>query len=78
MVLDQLMPASLMSKGRYEIKLHGTLGQQWQTKFEGFELSTAHGQTRIVGEVVDQAELYGLLRSIRDIGLPLLLLRRID
>jgi hypothetical protein len=59
--------------GRYEIRLKGHLDARWANWFEG--LSFAHesdGTTILSGPVVDQAALHGLLRKVRDLGLPLL------
>ena len=59
--------------GRYEIRLKGHLDARWASRFEGLSLSHASdGTTILAGPVVDQAALYGLLRSVRDLGLPLL------
>jgi len=63
--------------GFYEIVLEGYLEPAWHTWFEGFSISVEKGCTLLKGEVVDQAALHGLLRSVRDIGLPLVLLRRL-
>jgi hypothetical protein len=59
--------------GRYEIRLKGHLDARWAERFDG--LSFTHegdGTTILAGPVVDQAALYGLLRTVRDLGLPLL------
>lgn len=59
--------------GRYEIRLKGHLHARWANSFE--DLSFTHqsdGTTILAGQVVDQAALYGLLRQVRDLGLPLL------
>jgi hypothetical protein len=57
----------------YEIRIKGRLGQQWRTWFEGLTITQAdNGETLITGPVVDQAALYGLLRKVRDLGLPLI------
>lgn len=63
--------------GRYEIRIQGHLGSRWAVRFDGMTL-TAHsdGSTTLDGHVVDQAALHGLLRTLRDTGLPLLSLRR--
>jgi cell division FtsZ-interacting protein ZapD len=46
--------------------------------FEGLRVtSDEHGQTVIAGPVVDQAALHGLLAKVRDLGLPLISVRRI-
>jgi hypothetical protein len=59
--------------GRYEIRLKGHLSSRWAARFDGMTLTTrADGTTLIEGPVVDQAALHGLLRMLRDIGLPLL------
>ena len=59
--------------GRYEIRLKGHLDERWAERFEGLTLShDGDGTTILFGAVVDQAALYGLLRTVRDLGLPLL------
>jgi hypothetical protein len=65
--------------GRYEIRLKGHLDTRWANQFEG--LSFTHGSdgtTILSGPVVDQAALYGLLRKVRDLGLPLVSVIQID
>ena len=64
---------------RYEIRLRGHLASRWAARFDGMTL-TAHsdGTTVLEGPVVDQAALYGLLTKLRDIGLPLVSLTRLD
>jgi hypothetical protein len=57
----------------YELRLKGHLDDCWAERFEGLSLSHASdGTTILTGPVVDQAALYGLLRTVRDLGLPLL------
>lgn len=59
--------------GRYEIRLKGHLDARWANRFEGLSLSYgSDGTTVLSGPVVDQAALYGVLRKVRDLGLPLL------
>ena len=59
--------------GRYEFRLKGHLDARWAERFEGLTLShDGDGTTILFGPVVDQAALYGLLRKVRDLGLPLL------
>ena len=56
----------------YEIKIKGHLDRQWTVWFEGMTIThTDDGATLLTGPVVDQAALYGLLRKVRDLGLPL-------
>jgi hypothetical protein len=65
--------------GRYEIRLKGRLDARWAGRFEGLSLTHASdGTTILSGLVVDQAALYGLLRNVRDLGLPLLSVMRIE
>ncbi|MGY1604896.1 hypothetical protein [Geodermatophilus sp. SYSU D00815] len=64
---------------RYEIRLQGRLAPRWAAWFDGLRLtSEADGTTTISGPVVDQAALHGLLQRVRDIGLPLLSVARLD
>ncbi len=56
----------------YQIRLKGHLGHQWADWFGGLTITLeANGDTLLTGPVVDQAALYGLLRKVRDLGLPL-------
>lgn len=57
----------------YQIRVQGHLGPQWQVRFEGLTITLEEeGTTLLTGLVADQAALYGLLRKVRDLGLPLL------
>jgi hypothetical protein len=57
----------------YEIRLKGHLDDRWADWFEGLTLKREdNGETLLTGPVVDQAALYGLLRKVRDLGMPLL------
>ena len=57
----------------YEIRLKGHLDARWAKSFEHMSFTqTSDGTTILSGPVVDQATLYGLLRKVRDLGLPLL------
>jgi hypothetical protein len=59
--------------GLYEIRIKGHLDDRWAERFEGLILShVSDGTTILAGSVVDQAALFGLLRQVRDLGLPLL------
>ena len=59
--------------GRYEIRLKGHLDNRWADQFEHMSFTHASdGTTILAGPVVDQAALYGLLRKVRDVGMPLL------
>lgn len=62
----------------YQIKLEGRLGEQWTAWLDGLSITLDEsGDTLLTGPVVDQAALYGLLRKVRDLGLPLLALYRL-
>jgi hypothetical protein len=64
---------------RYEIRVQGVLDPRWSAWFEGLRVtSDERGQTTIAGPVTDQAGLHGLLTKVRDLGLPLLEVRRLD
>jgi hypothetical protein len=57
----------------YQIRLKGHLNESWADWFEGLTFAhKSNGTTTLTGEVVDQAALHGMLRTIRDLGLPLL------
>jgi hypothetical protein len=63
----------------YEIRIGGVLDRRWAGWFDGLQVtSDAAGQTLIAGPVVYQAALHGLLAKVRDLGLPLLSVRRIS
>src|SRR5215207_10526747 len=58
--------------GCYELRLKGHLEARWADQFEHMSFTHASdGTTILAGPVVDQAALYGLLRKVRDLGLPL-------
>ena len=62
----------------YEIRLKGHLDDRWAEWFEGLTLTREdNGETLLTGPVVDQAALHGLLRKVRDLGMPLLSVIRI-
>jgi hypothetical protein len=64
---------------RYELRVQGVLEPHWSAWFDGLEVAgDADGQTTIAGPVTDQAALHGLLAKVRDLGLELLSVRRID
>lgn len=57
----------------YQIKVQGVLGPEWADWFGGLRIvPSAHGETTLTGPISDQAALYGVLRKVRDLGLPLL------
>jgi hypothetical protein len=62
----------------YEIHLQGHLDPRWASWFDGMTLTADHGTTELRGPVADQAALHGLLTRLRDLGLPLLSVVRIE
>jgi hypothetical protein len=64
---------------RYEIVVEGVLDDIWSAWFDGLNVSgdADAGVTTIAGPLPDQAALHGLLAKIRDLGLPLVEVRRI-
>jgi hypothetical protein len=57
----------------YQIRLKGHLGCEWTDWFEGLAITLEdNGDTLLTGRVVDQASLHGLLKKVRDLGMPLL------
>ena len=74
-----LVPITAGPPSRYEIRLGGHLGPRWAGWFDGMTLTCADdGTTVLTGPGVDQAALHGLLRKVRDLGLPLLAVTPLD
>mgnify|MGYP003530314305 CR=1 FL=1 len=66
------LPEFYDGSGLYEIRLKGHLGSQWTDWFEGLTITLEEdGDTLLTGSVVDQAALHGLLKKVRDLGMPL-------
>ncbi len=63
----------------YQIRIKGHLGHEWSDWFEGLAITLQdNGETLLTGSVVDQAALHGLLRKVRDVGMPLLSVIRVQ
>ncbi len=59
--------------GRYEIRLKGHLDDRWAVWFGDVVITLEdNGDTLLTGPVADQAALHGLLKKVRDLGIPLL------
>jgi hypothetical protein len=57
----------------YQIRLKGHLGRQWTDWFEGLAITPEEGgDTLLTGPVIDQSALHGILKKVRDLGMPLL------
>jgi hypothetical protein len=65
--------------GRYEIRLTGHLEPRWASWFDGLTVGRdGDGITVISGLVADQAALHGLLQRVRDLGMPLISVNRVE
>ena len=62
----------------YQIRVKGHLGSQWEDWFGGLTVTLEdNGETLLTGPVADQAALHGLLRRVRDLGIPLVSVVRV-
>jgi len=64
--------------GRYRIILRGRLAERFESAFDGMVLKPGQDQTVLIGEVRDQAHLYGLLDRLRDFGIDLVAVEPAD
>jgi hypothetical protein len=63
----------------YQIRIKGHLDRRWTDWFEGMTITLEeNGDTLLTGPVVDQAALHGLLRKVRDLGMPLISAIRVE
>ncbi len=63
----------------YEIRVEGHLGDSWSPWFEGMAIRhTEGGETVLTGSLVDQTALHGVLMKVRDLGLPLVTVQRVE
>ena len=63
---------------RYEIRVAGVLDGRWAAWFDGLQVSSHGDETVICGLLADQSALHGLLTKVRDLGLCLICVRRLD
>jgi hypothetical protein len=62
----------------YQIRITGHLGRTWTDWFEGLAITLQdNGDTLLTGPVVDQAALHGVLKKVRDLGMPLVSVTRV-
>jgi hypothetical protein len=63
----------------YQIRIEGHLGPLWADAFDGLSITLEDdGHTLVTGPAIDQAALHGLLRKIRDLGMPLVSVILVD
>jgi len=73
---SQVDPSQPMS---YRIRVHGHLGPEWTDWFDGLSLTLEdNGDTLLTAQVADQAALFGLLRRVRDLGMTLVSVTRLE
>jgi hypothetical protein len=64
---------AIREKTENQIRIKGHLDRRWTGWFEGLTITPEdNGETLLTGPVVDQAALHGLLKKVRDLGMPLL------
>ena len=72
------MPGSADQPDVYRIRIQGQLDEMWSEWFEGMTVTwDDEGNTGLIGPVVDQSALHGLLRRVRDLGIPLISVERL-
>jgi hypothetical protein len=71
--------ADLSRRATYHIRVEGHLGQQWADWFEGMSITLEPaGDTLLCGSMLDQTGLFGVLRKVRDLGMPLVSVSRLQ
>lgn len=63
----------------YQIRIKGHLRSRWKEWFEGLTITIEEdGNTLLTGSLIDQASLHGILKKVRDLGMPLLSVNIVD
>ena len=70
--------SSRMDQATYEIRVHGVLNERWAHWFSNVTVTADEEETVLTATDFDQAALHGLLAKIRDLGLPLVSVKRAD
>lgn len=68
---DRAFPANSLQTVTYQIRIKGQLNAEWTSWFEDLTITAEGDETLLTGPVRDQAALYGLLKKVRNLGLPL-------
>jgi hypothetical protein len=68
---QQMIDKPISTAQQYEIRLKGHLDAHWADRFENLTITLENGDTLLSGPVTDQAALHGLLKKVRDLGMPL-------
>ena len=63
---------------KYQIKIKGQLGHEWSEWFDGMTVESDGSFTTLTANLLDQSALHGLLVRVRDLGLPLITVNRIE
>jgi hypothetical protein len=63
---------------RYRITVAGRFTDWFAPAFEGMSLESSNGNTTLTGDVVDQAQLYGIIVRLRDFGVELVEVERVE
>ncbi len=67
------------SRQVYQIRIAGHLDSRWADWFGGMTITLEdNGNTLLTGPVIDQAALYGVLKKVRDLGMPLVSVNRVE
>jgi hypothetical protein len=62
----------------YEIRIEGNISSRWSDWFSGLSIAQSNNETILVGQLLDQADLHGVLMKIRDLHLVLISVSRIQ
>lgn len=69
---------SEQSSSGYELVVAAHLDSDWTEWFDGFEVVVGDGVSRLIGRGVDQSRLHGVFARLRDLGIPLLAVKRLE